>query len=249
MIKFFILLNVIAALSLPSAFAIESEKEIISLNKNYIALGDRSTPIKLEISFKHRLFLDGKLFVGYHQKSFWDINNGSSPVLDTNYNPHVYYDLGKFKDMNLTLGIIEHLSNGGSGNKSRGTNMSFLHAYEDFQLSHLKLSVGLKLFASYKKDNGSPDMNEYMGIWAIMVRASQFLPFLENYHAIEVRSNAGGKYGEKFSKGSNEIGIYVQPTQKALFNIYTQFFFGRNEYLLEYKTYHKAARAGISIDF
>lgn len=248
MTRAILLLAILFSLFCQNAYSVEAEKEIISLNKNYLALGDRTTPIKLELSFKHRLLQDGNLYIGFHQKSFWDINNGSSPVLDSNYNPHIYYDLGRFENLNLTLGLLEHLSNGGNGNKSRGTNMSFIHAYEDKQFSSFRLNIGFKLFASYKKDNGSPDINEYMGIWALMVRVSQFLPFTENYHAIELRSNAGGEFGTEFSKGSNEIGLYFQPSKKTLFNIYAQYFFGRNEYLLEYKTYHSSARIGISLD-
>lgn len=222
------------------------EKEIISLNRTYLGLGDRSTPIKLELSFKHRLIEDNGLFIGYHQKSFWDINNGSSPVLDSNYNPHIFYDLGEYKDIHWTLGILEHLSNGGTNNRSRGTNMSFIHGYKTFTYSHFKLDVGAKLFASYKKDDGSPDINEYMGTWALMLRFKEFLP-LDTFHAFEYRTNAGGKYGTKYNNGSHEFSFFYQPSKKTLFTIFTQYFIGRNEYLLDYKSYHQAARVGISL--
>lgn len=226
-------------------FALESEKEIISLNRTYLAIGDKSTPVKLELGFKHKLIDHSEFYIGYHQKSLWDINNGSSPVLDSNYNPHIYYNLGNYYNINWTLGILEHLSNGGSGERSRGTNMSFIHGYKEF--SHL--DIGLKAFASYKKDNGSPDINEYMGTWALMLRFKNIIPFIGNYHAFEIRSNAGGKYGTKLSNGSNEFSIYYRPTVNANFNIYAQYFTGRNEYLLDYKTYHNKSRVGILLSY
>jgi outer membrane phospholipase A len=167
-------------------------------------------------------------------------------VLDSNYNPHILYDLGFYKEIYWTLGLIEHLSNGGTGSRSRGTNMSFIHAFKSIAFTKARLDIGIKTFVSYKKDNGSPDVNEYMGTWALMIRLNNFLP-LENYHAVEFRSNAGGKYGTKFSKGSNEISFYYQPTLDARFTIYSQVFSGRNEYLLDYKAYHRSARAGISL--
>lgn len=166
-------------------------------------------------------------------------------MLDSNYNPHIYYKLGDYRGILWNLGILEHLSNGGSGNRSRGTNMSFIHGYKEFP----NLDIGFKIFASYKKDNGSPDMNEYMGIWAVMIKVKNILPFLENNHAFEIRSNAGGKYGTKLSKGSHEFGLYYNPSKTANFNIYAQYFLGRNEYLLEYKTYHRSARVGIALNF
>ncbi|MFA6238024.1 MAG: phospholipase A [Bacteriovorax sp.] len=226
-------------------YANNEKPEIISLDRTYLALGDRSTPIKLEFNFKHRFFEEGKLAFGYHQKSFWDINNRSSPVLDTNFNPHLYYDLGEYKDIYFNLGIFEHLSNGGLDDRSRGTNMSYLHALKNFSFFHVKVNIAAKVFVSYKIDNDSPDINEYMGIWSAKLRLNELFPF-ENHHALEYRINSGGKYGTKFNKGNNEFSFYYQPVKKSLFNIYAQLFFGRNEHLLDYKIYHRAARIGIS---
>ena len=233
--------------SLP-LYAVEAENEILSLNKNYFAFGDKSTPIKLEFSFKHRLFETGQLYFGYHQKFIWDVNNGSSPILDSNYNPQIFYDLGRYQDIQWSLGLIEHISNGQSNDRSRGINMSFIQGYKSFIYSVATFDIGTKFFVSYKKDNGSPDINEYMGTWALMVRMKSFLP-LSQKHSIEYRTNAGGKYGTKFGKGQHEFNFYFQPTSDAQFSIFAQYFIGRNEYLLQYKTFHEATRIGISLLF
>lgn len=228
-----------------SASELEIKPEIINLDRTYLAIGDRSTPIKLEFSFKHRFFERGKFYFGYHQKSFWDINNRSSPVLDTNFNPHLLYDLGEHKDIYWTLGIFEHLSNGGLDDRSRGTNMSYIHAAKKLSYTSVKIDILAKAFISYKKDNDSPDITEYMGIWSAVFRFREFLP-LENYHALEYRINSGGEFGTKLNKGNSEVSLYFQPAPKYLFNIYAQLFFGKNEYLLDYKVYHRSARIGIA---
>lgn len=243
MIKLFFL--IIFSLGCQLIFASEKLSPILNLDRTYLAFGDRITPIKLEFSFNYRFFDEGKLYLGYHQKSFWDINNRSSPVLDTNFNPQLFYDLGEHKDIYWTLGIFEHLSNGGLDHRSRGTNMSYIHALKKLTLKKVKIDIMAKAFVSYKKDNDSPDINEYMGIWSAVLRFKEFLP-LENYHALEYRINSGGEYGTDLDKGNSEFGFYYQPVKNALFNIYTQFFFGRNEYLLDYKIYHRSARIGIA---
>lgn len=229
--------------------ALEAEKEVLSLNRNYVAIGDRVTPLKLEFGFRQRLFEDKELFLGYHQKSIWDVHSDSSPILDTNYNPHLYYSLGTKSEINWTLGIFEHLSNGGNKINSRGTNMSFLNAYKTLNFSFAGFELGAKIFVTYKTDEISPDLNEYLGTWSLMAKVFNFLPFIKNYHSFEVRLNSGGKYGEDFSKGNIEAGLYYQPSKKALHTLFIQFFSGRNESLIDYKTYHRSTRLGLSFAF
>lgn len=243
--KLFLIFFILFSFTHSYLFANEAAPEIINLDRTYLAIGDRSTPIKLEFSFKHRFFDGGKFYIGYHQKSFWDINNRSSPVLDTNFNPQLFYDLGEHKDIDFTLGIFEHLSNGGLDDRSRGTNMSYLQALKKLSYSNVKIDIFAKVFVSYKIDNDSPDIKEYMGIWSALLRFKEFLP-LENYHAFEYRINSGGEYGTKLSRGNNEFSLYYQPVKKALFNIYAQYFIGRNEYLLDYKIYQNSARIGVA---
>lgn len=44
--------------------------------------------------------------------------------------------------------------------------MSYIHhALKDLSFSTFKMDIAAKAFVSYKKDNDSPDLNEYMGIW------------------------------------------------------------------------------------
>ncbi|MCZ6646619.1 MAG: phospholipase A, partial [SAR324 cluster bacterium] len=55
--------------------------------------------VKFQISFKKRLFEPIPLYVGYTQKSFWQIYSDSSsrPFRENNFNPEGFFDfnLGK----------------------------------------------------------------------------------------------------------------------------------------------------------
>lgn len=218
------------------------------MHRSHFLIGDRTVPIKAELGFDYQLFEEGRLFVGYHHKTLWDVNNGSSPVIDSNYNPSIFYSLGEFHQWEIHLGILEHLSNGQRGVNSRGTNMSYLHFLRSFIFNRLKVELGGKVFASYKIDNGSPDIVDYMGIWAGLMRVRNFASFINFDHSFEFRISPGGKWGTKFSNGNLELGLKMRPIRLSRFNFYLQYFSGRNEYLLDYKVYHQVGRLGISLE-
>lgn len=220
--------------------------EIFTQEKNYYAIGDKSVPSKLEFGFKYQLFNEQNWYFGYHQKTFWDINKNSSPVVDTNYNPQLFYHLGEYYGIFWNLGIFEHLSNGQTGVRSRGDNLSYLQMTKTIHYEKTELDYGVKVFISYRKDKGSPDVVDYEGIWRGFVRVKNFLSFYSLYHAIELRVSPGGAWGTNFSNGNLELNLYFLPHRNAKFNIFAQAFTGRNEFLLDYKEYHNNYRLGIS---
>jgi outer membrane phospholipase A len=186
------------------------------------------------------------LFFGYHQKTLWDTNTKSSPVLDTNYNPHIFYGLGMYKNWNWTLGILEHLSNGRTEQESRGLNMSYLQAMRSYQFERIEIDLGVKVFKSYKVDNGSPDLDEYTGTWALFLRVKNFINLIDKEHFLETRLSSGGKWGEDISKGNLELSMHLRATDASPLYFYVQYFTGRNEYLLDYKKYSDSAHIGLS---
>lgn len=222
--------------------------EVFTLEKNYVGMGDKSTPVKLELGLKYQIFHNQNVFFGYHQKTLWDINNGSSPVIDTNYNPQLYHSFGEHFGYFWNLGIIEHLSNGQTGARSRGVNSSYLQATKNHSFSTMELDYGLKAFISYHKDNGSKDIVDYEGIWKGFIRVKNFLSsYYSLFHAAELRISPGGVWGTDFSNGNWELNMYAVPHPSAKFTILGQIFTGRNEYLLDNKDYHLSYRLGVSI--
>ncbi|MDH4468227.1 MAG: phospholipase A [Bacteriovoracaceae bacterium] len=244
---FYLFLFFIFVTTLPS-YGIEST-EIFTLHKNYLALGDKSTPVKFEFGFKYQFLQDVNLYFGYHQKTLWDINNGSSPVLDTNYNPQLFYSLGEHYGWFWNLGIIEHLSNGQTGSRSRGVNLSYLQMTKSISFERMEMDFGWKGFISYRKDDGSPDIVDYEGIWRGFVRLKNFLSFDPLYHAVELRVSPGGEWGSDFSNGNWELNFFFLPHASAKFTVFAQVFNGRSEYLLDNKEYHEAYRAGVAANF
>lgn len=246
--KFLIHFLLLLTLFPKQSFSIE-ESEIFTNHKNYIGLGDKANPTKLEFGLKYQVYEDEKLFFAYHQKTLWDINNGSSPVLDSNYNPQLYQSFGEHWGWFWNLGIIEHLSNGQTGDRSRGVNLSYLQMTRTFILNHGEVDIGFKFFVSYRKDNGSPDITDYEGIWRGFIRVKNFLSFYPLYHAVDFRVAPGGSWGTDFSNGNIELNLYAQPHRKAKFTIFGQVFSGRNEYLLDMRKYHQTYRLGVAANF
>jgi len=199
----------------------------------------------MELGLQYQLIDSSKLWAMYHQKTIWDINNSSSPILDTDYNPSLVYEIRNENGLKLTWGIFEHLSNGKSGEHSRGLNMSYLSAQKFFFIRKSQLILQGKLFVSYQKDDGSPDITDYQGIWNSSIRWNNFIPTLKQEHFFYFELSPGGVDGMNFANGNIILELGLKPTSSTHFHIFTQYFSGRNEYLLDYKTYHQAIRAGL----
>jgi outer membrane phospholipase A len=224
------------------------ENEIITMDRNYFSVGSKAVPTKGELGFDYQLFEEGKLFLGYNHKTLWNIREPSSPVLDSNYNPSLFYSLGFIYEWEVNVGIFEHLSNGKNGQDSRGTNMSYLHFFRTFSLHNAKIDLAGKAFISYKKSDSNSDIVDYMGIWKGMIRLREFIPFLNFQHSFEIRLAPGGKWGTDFSNGHIELGLKLRPIKASRFDFYCQYFNGRNEYLLDYQQYQNVVRFGMSLE-
>jgi outer membrane phospholipase A len=221
-------------------------EDIYDLDRSYFALGDSTTPIKAEFSFSKKFYDKLPLSFGYHHKTIWDVNKGSSPVVDSNYNPHLFYQFENVDKWQLTLGILEHLSNGQVDDKSRGLNMSYFHFGRVLNYSHLRVIFGFKIYISYKKDNGSEDIVNYNGIWKsrlTLLNPFNFLTLIT--HSLEFRFAPGGQWGTKVQNGNIEASLNFEPFSESNVKAFIQFFRGRNEYLLDYKVYHNALRIGM----
>ena len=222
--------------------------EIITMDRNYFSIGSKSVPTKGELGFDYQLFEEGKLFIGYNHKTLWNIREESAPVLDSNYNPSLFYSLGLFKEWEVNLGLFEHLSNGKSGQDSRGSNMSYLHFFRTFTFKKAKIDVATKAFVSYMLSDKNEDLVDYMGVWTGLIRFRDFLPLSRLKHSFEIRISPGGKWGADFSDGNIEIGLKIRPVHRSRFDFYCQYFNGRNEYLLNYKQYQNVLRVGVSLE-
>jgi outer membrane phospholipase A len=216
----------------------------------YIAVGSRDdTTAKFQISFKYRFLskgggidrrtgLSSRLFLGYTQKSIWDLDQKSLPFRDTNYRPSFFYlretPLGcngsrKRCRSGLQIGV-EHESNGQGGDDSRSLNVAFVRPtwrLGDLDDYHWTLSPKFYGYVTSLSDNR--DLPDYRG----------YVDFLVSLGKLDSWKFAGTfRKGTDASAYSAEIEI-TYPLDRifggnvATF-LYLQVFSGYGESLIDY---------------
>ncbi len=104
----------------------------------YFAVGTRDgLNARFQISLKYRLFqppadavpaFHERLYIGYTQRSLWDLDSPSKPFYDTIYNPSIFWmsdALWQSRDSRWNVGLtagVDHMSNGRDGEESRSLN-------------------------------------------------------------------------------------------------------------------------------
>ncbi|OEU66542.1 MAG: hypothetical protein BA867_01175 [Desulfobacterales bacterium S5133MH16] len=179
--------------------------------------------VKFQISLKIKLWQDilGKemdLWVGYTQKSFWQLYNfdASAPFRETNYEPELLLNFRtnyKFLGMKgriITVGF-NHQSNGRSEPLSRSWNrivgnMGFERG--DFTLL---LKAWYRIPES-SKDDDNPDISDYMGpgeIWGYYLwKNTRFGVMLRNN--FQTDKNRGALQLEWSIPIIEKVGFYIQ---------------------------------------
>ncbi len=241
----------------------------------YYSLADKITPYEpvyflfgvdpgmekssFQISFKFQFFdpegelgetvgwLDG-FYLGYTQKSLWDLDSDSAPFEDTSYKPEVFYrldgvgfDLPWVKSSAMQLGY-KHESNGRGGLESRSTNRLYLTPYFLFPLwsSHyLSLAPTGWIYVN-NSDEDNPDLADYRGYF-------------------QLETSVGSPDGLVLStlfrpaeKGNTFQADLSYPLNRILgdrFNLFlhAQFYTGYAETLLHYDQRCDIFRLGVSI--
>ncbi len=202
--------------------------------------------VKFQLSFKvllwEKIFRDnGDLYFGYTQLSFWQLYDEalSSPFRDTNYEPEIFLKVDTDLDLlglNIQLCTVgfNHESNGRGGNISRSWNRIFaviLAARGNFV-------IGLKPWyrlPEKEADDDNPRTEKYMGYGELFsvyrLKGHVFSALFRN----NLRSDK--------NLGALELGWSYRVTNNV--RIYTQYFYGYGESLLDYN--HKSNRIGIGV--
>lgn len=213
----------------------------IPLNKR---IDGETADAKFQISIRHRLTssklpFNSFLFLTYTQKSFWDIYQESAPFKDSNYNPGI--GLGRYivVDNRLTGAILlqlEHESNGRDSNESRSLNWVGLSG-KYFITSNI--SFHLKVTVPYLLDEGNSDILDYRGTGFYTV----------DYKSLNDKWRFSGTFSPKKSVKSANLKLTVAYKISDRFNqyIFTEFYSGTGDTLLEYKRKDVQLRVGISI--
>ncbi len=216
----------------------------------YILFGNREDQVKGQFSFKYDI-LSGiieysGLYVGYTQIMAWDLYEKSSPFIDVNFNPELFWKIESkkniFNNFNFSvvdyfqLGLCEHKSNGENGLNSR----SWERSYAQVQISYgeiFNFGFNYKYFVMYTKnfDETNRNIQDYIGSSEAMV----FIKYKEvdgkiGKGELYAKVGAGGGInGYNFKKGWQEYGI-IFPSFLPNLRAYIQIFHGYGEFMFDY---------------
>jgi len=224
--------------------------DILPHNKNYILPftysfnkrggENQKDEAEFQISFKKLLLkdiFDFDLYMGYTQRSFWQIynNDNSRPFRESNYAPELYFEgfrgvyLNPFLVKNVRFGYL-HQSNGGDITNSRSWDRLFVSGDVEYGDVRLRPKIWVRIPEKDKSDpldpsgDDNPDIERYLGygeVSGIYNSGRHFfeLTLRDNLEFKENRGSAAFEYYYKTSGG---------------FYLYGQIFSGYGESLIDY---------------
>ena len=225
----------------------------------YFIYGPNAPAAKFQFSFKYRLLGDaGRLgdalpalrgvYLGFTQRSLWNITAASSPFFDTSYMPEVMFESQSFVNPSSGGGFqflgyqagYRHESNGRDGPDSRSLNILYFRpAMAVGRLDGWNLLVVPRVLAYVSDLSNNPDIQHYRGnveLTAIVGRNDRF--------ALSLTARLG-------HKGSLQTDLTIPVRLDKLFDFATyfliQYWDGYGESLLYYNQKTSSVRAGFSL--
>lgn len=195
--------------------------------------------LSLKTKVAQRILGQGALWIGYTQKSYWQVYNAefSRPFRETNYEPEIIFNYPvKFHFLGLKgkmLGFgFNHQSNGREGKQfSRSWNRFILHAgFEDKQWSLLVRSW----IATEIHEN--PDIKNFMG------RGDATFNYRLKKHLLTLKGQHSLRTGDD-NHGNIELD-WAFPIHGNLTG-YFQFFHGYGDAMIDYNQIHTIGGIGI----
>jgi phospholipase A1 len=219
---------------------------------------------KLQFSVKFQLFNEEKsgLFIGYTQKMFWNLMGESSPLLETDYNPELFWRL-KTKDNfmeDADFGLFDHVQVG-IFHESTGVAGAESRAYDK---AYIDLGVGigeelrLELSGRYSvyfyqvlphewyagETLNIQDTRSNMEFGVSLAFADEMLFFVPQ--KVTVKGAPGGGYnGFDWTKGYVEAEVSFGSFFGGL-SPFAQFFYGYGEGLINQDERVMSLRFGIT---
>jgi len=221
------------------AVPFETTPVVPAMNNEEIQLDNVEATMQFSFKTKlaQRIFGRGSLWLGYTQKSYWQVYNAeySRPFRETNYEPEIIFNHPvkfDFLKMKMLGFAFNHQSNGREGHKfSRSWNRFILHA--GFENNQWSLVVRTWFAAEI---NENPDIEDYMG------RGSVLFNYRINKHLLTLKAQHSLRFGED-NHGSVELD-WTFPIYKNLKG-YGQFFHGYGDAMIDYNQIHTIGGIGI----
>ena len=251
---------------------LETRTILTSYKENYVVGGVSSqTQVKFQISLKLDLWPNDSrhsVYFGFTQKSLWNLYSSSSPFLDSNYNPEIFYGYFKrygdvFWRRNRVSWFIEsmragveHESNGRDGTDSRSWNRAYGHlsggAY--FGTDHYA-TLGGRIWYPFLVASENGDITNFLGYG----RATA----VYGYDPAHPTWKGGGHVSASYTRGQGadvtrhglEVAVQWRPAYRSRTTwwrftpyFYGQLYVGYGEYLLDYNQQKTAIRFGVAFE-
>jgi outer membrane phospholipase A len=212
---------------------------------NYLVIGAEHSPVAGNTTSKFQLSLKydtgANWYFAYTQRSYWDIARESSPIIDHNIEPEVFYYWKSKSGIaerwhidSVRTGFV-HQSNGKDGVNSRAWN----RAYIEPQFRRRAFFFEPRVWVIVTKDEQNRDIADYYGYADIVFGIET---------AARQRFAVTGRQG--LEHGSLQIDLSMPA--KSLFTgntmrpyLYAQLWTGYGETLLYYNVRTSALRIGI----
>jgi len=205
--------------------------------------------LKFQLSFKTKVFQNilgkktrGDIWIAYTQSSRWQVYNEaqSRPFRETNYEPEIIFILptkyNLFGLQGVYTGVsLTHQSNGRSNPLSRSWNRIIFHVGAEAKGWSVIFKPWIRISEDFEEDN-NPEIQNYVG------RAELLVAHKFKKHQLSFRGRHSLNGGEN-NRGSIELDYGVQIYNNL--KIYTQFFTGYGESLIDYN--HKQTTIGIGL--
>ena len=205
---------------------------------------------KFQISLKARLPGGPPWYLGYTQKSFWQIYDGphSRPFRESNYNPELFMDwngpLGLRPEWTLRYGL-EHESNGQTIERSRSWNRAYL--WPRFEADRYSLS--LKVWQRFPEDEKESPTDTQGD------ENRQIVDYLGRFEAYAAWTPFSGldlsamvRKGTLDPSGTYELNAFTDLGQGwRSFRLMAQYFSGYGESLFDYN--HRVDKVGVGFGF
>ncbi len=215
------------------------------ISYNFSKRDYKSTETKFQVSLKKTLFenllgLNESYNIGYTQVSWWQLYKHSSPFRETNYQPEFFINFpisghDIFENLkNVRVGLL-HESNGQDDPKSRSWNRIYLSNAWFFGDFVFIPRVWLRIPEKSSEDD-NPDIEKYLGNFDINLAYAQDKYFIN----ILWRNNLNFAN----NRGAVEISGAYKISNNGLY-IYTQYFNGYGESLIEYNKSSSRLSSGI----
>lgn len=177
---------------------------------------------------------------GYSQRSWWDISESSSPFKEHNYNPEVFWDFARAREVfGRESGIslldqagFEHQSNGRDGPESRSWDR--LYVQKHFRLSEM-FAWTVKIWDVVNLGEDNKDIEDYLGNVEITTHLD-----LNNWAKIDLRTSKG----DETSKISYQLDLSFPMSRWINSRFFISYHDGYGEALISYDRKSRSLRTG-----